>query len=963
MAEGSSDYKKTLNLPQTTFAMKANLPQNEPKRLEKWRGLNLYQLIREKSAGRPKFVLHDGPPYANGRIHIGHALNKTLKDIVVKSRTMLGYDSPYIPGWDCHGLPIEHAVNKELGSKKNELSAAEFRRVCRQFAAKYLDIQREDFIRLGVFGDWDHPYTTMAFDYEADIAATLGRFFETGAVYKGLKPVHWCTADQSALAEAEVEYREHTSPSVYVRFRMTDESVQELDLPIEKPLYAVIWTTTPWTLPANLAIAVKPDLDYTVVEHDGVNYLLATDLVVSAAKKFGWTEFKEGRVFKGSSLEHLRYRHPFIKREGFFVVADYVTLDAGTGLVHTAPGHGADDFATGRRYGMDIYTPVNHRGEFTQDVPQWAGIHVFKANPQIVELLRETGALVLGESITHSYPHCWRCKNPIIFRGTEQWFVAMDRSLESGRVDESSSRQGETPAESLEASSATLRQRALAEIDKVKWVPAWGRDRIYGMIENRPDWVISRQRLWGVPITVLYCEKCSEAVTSPELFEAVAKRFREEGADSWYERPVSDFYEKSCSCGSTEFRKETDILDVWFDSGCSHLAVLKRRTGLEWPTNVYLEGHDQHRGWFHSSLLVGAAVEGAAPFKEVVTCGFVLNEAGDKMSKSSGNALSPQDVIKQNGADILRLWVAVSDYTDDMMFGPQILARTSDGYRKIRNTARFLLGNLGDFDPATHSVAADQLQPIDRWILDRASRVVARCRQAYEEYEFHAVYHRVLELCTVDLSSIYLDASKDTMYCDAPDSVERRSAQTAMHEVLRAIVAVIAPILTFTADEIYESMPGEREASVHLTEIPDLDQTLSASEAAAWKRVLQLRDAVLGVLERARAAKQIGQSLEADILLRGDVKADVDLAKLFIVSHVDVVPAGPDPFDGAAGAVPGDVVDIEGFGSITITWTPARGKKCGRCWQYREEVAAEGDLCARCQQVVDELAPLEVPTA
>ncbi|MDQ3283540.1 MAG: isoleucine--tRNA ligase [Acidobacteriota bacterium] len=927
MAE-SSDYKKTLNLPQTTFAMKANLPQNEPKRLEHWRGMNLYQLIRDKSAGRPKFVLHDGPPYANGRIHIGHALNKTLKDIVVKSRTMLGFDSPYIPGWDCHGLPIEHAVGKELGSKRAEMSAAEIRRTCRQFAAKYIDIQREDFVRLGVFGDWDHPYTTMSFDYEADIADALGRFFQTGAVYKGLKPVHWCTYDQSALAEAEVEYREHTSPSVYVRFRLTDDSVRELDLPIEIATYAIIWTTTPWTLPANLAIAVKPDFEYTVVEHDGVNYILATELVASVVQKFGWTNWKAGKIYKGATLEHLRYRHPFIHREGAFVVADYVTLDAGTGLVHTAPGHGADDFATGRRYGLETYTPVNGRGEYTQDVPMWAGLHVFKANPQIVEFLRESGALVYAESITHSYPHCWRCKNPIIFRGTEQWFVSMD---ETG-----------------------LRQRALAEIDKVNWVPSWGRERIFGMIENRPDWVISRQRLWGVPITVLYCEQCNETVSSPELFEKVTHYFRAEGADAWYERPVSDFYDQACKCGSTSFRKENDILDVWFDSGCSHIAVMKRRPELGWPCDVYLEGHDQHRGWFHSSLLVGAAIEGGAPYREVVTCGFILNEAGDKMSKSSGNALSPQDVIKQNGADILRLWVSVSDYTDDIPFGPQILARASDGYRKIRNTARFLLANLSDFDPATDVVATEQLLPLDRWILDRASRTVDRCRKAYEEYEFHAVYHRILELCTVDLSAIYLDASKDTMYCDAPASRERRSAQTAMYHVLRGIVAVMAPILTFTADEIYEAMPGAKEKSVHLTEFPKLDAPLSADEQAKWTRLLRLRDGVLSVLERARAAKQIGQSLEADITLHGEVGTfDVNLATLFIVSHVDIKPAD----DTIA-----DQVEVEGLGRIGISWSPARGKKCGRCWTYREEVLEDLGLCDRCQAVVDELAVPEQPT-
>src|SRR5215212_10175463 len=545
MAE-SSDYKKTLNLPQTTFSMKANLPVNEPKRLEHWRGMNLYQLIREKSAGRPKFLLHDGPPYANGRIHIGHALNKTLKDIVVKSKTMLGFDSPYVPGWDCHGLPIEHAVDKELGSKKKELSPAEFRRTCRQFAAKYLDLQRADFIRLAIFGDWDHPYTTMSFDYEADIADALGRFFQTGAVYKGLKPVHWCTYDQSALAEAEVEYREHTSPSVYVRFRMLDDAVEELGLAIEKPLYAVIWTTTPWTLPANLAIAVKPDYEYAIVDHDGANYIIANDLVPQVTQSFGWNDYKVAKLFKGSMLENLRYRHPFIDREGVVVLGDYVTLDAGTGLVHTAPGHGADDFNTGRRYGLEIYTPVSHRGEFTADVPLWAGLHVFKANPQIVEHLRETGALIKGETLTHQYPHCWRCKNPIIFRATEQWFISMDDRVRDVEGDDA---------------FVGLRTRALQEIEKVQWFPAWGRDRIRGMVENRPDWCISRQRLWGVPITVLYCEQCNDVITSPEFFANVTKYFRTEGADAWYERPASDFHEGACKCGSTSFRKELDILD------------------------------------------------------------------------------------------------------------------------------------------------------------------------------------------------------------------------------------------------------------------------------------------------------------------------------------------------------------------------------------------------------------------
>jgi isoleucyl-tRNA synthetase len=928
----SSDYKKTINLPQTTFAMKANLPQNEPKRLEQWREIDLYRLIREKSAGRPKFVLHDGPPYANGRIHIGHALNKILKDIVVKSKTMLGFDSPYVPGWDCHGLPIEHKVDKELGSKKKDMSVADIRRACRDYAAKYVDIQRDDFIRLGVFGDWFNPYLTMSFDYEAETAAALGRFFESGAVYKGLKPVHWCTYDQSALAEAEVEYAEHTSPSVYVRFRMTDEAVASLDLPIEKPLYAVIWTTTPWTLPANLAIAVHPEFEYSVAEHDGTNYIIATELLKTVASKAGWSDYNVVRIFKGSAFEHLRYRHAFLPREGMFVLGDYVTLEAGTGLVHTAPGHGADDYNTGRRYGLDIYTPVNHRGEFTAEVP-WAGMHVFKANPLIVEQLRERGALVHGETITHSYPHCWRCKNPVIFRGTEQWFVSMDQT--------------------------ELRRRALEEIDKVKWFPAWGRDRIYGMIENRPDWVISRQRLWGVPITVLYCEECNDAVTSPELFANVVKYFRTEGANAWYERLPQDFYDKPCKCGSTAFRKETDILDVWFDSGCSHLAVLEPRPELPWPAQLYLEGHDQHRGWFHSSLLIGTGIKGRAPYEQVVTCGFIINESGDKMSKSSGNALSPQDVLKQNGADILRMWVTSIDYTSDIPFGPQLLTRVAEAYRKIRNTARYLLANLNNFDPAADALSLEQLLPVDRWILDRASRTFERCRQAYDEYEFHGVYHRILDLCTGDLSAIYIDASKDIIYCDAPDSRERRSAQTATYHVLRGMVGVLAPILSFTAEEVYEAMPGDKLASVHLTDFPELRAVLPSAEVAAWTRILKVRDAVLGVLERVRKAGEIGKSLEADVTLYGDVAAllgttGVDLAKLFIVSHVDVEPSS----DAIA-----DSVEVEGIGRIGITTTLARGRKCGRCWQYREEVANEGDLCARCQNVVDTLAPPEVPTA
>ena len=961
MAE-SSDYKKTLNLPETAFPMKANLPQNEPKRLDFWREIDLYARIRQASQGRPKFVLHDGPPYANARIHIGHALNKILKDVVVKSRTMMGFDAPYIPGWDCHGLPIEHAVDKKLGSKKKEMSEADFRRACRAFADENIDLQREDFIRLGVLGDWFNPYTTMSFRYEALIADALGRFMQTGTVYKGLKPVHWCTYCQTALAEAEVEYRDHTSPSIYVRFRMSDDAVTQLDLPIEKPLYAVIWTTTPWTLPANLAIAVKPDFDYDVVEHDGTNYLLASELTNQVAQTLGWSDYKVVKVFKGASLEHLTYRHAFLPRQGMFVLGDYVTVDAGTGLVHTAPGHGADDFNTGRRYGLDIYTPVNHRGQFTDDVPLWAGMHVFKANPLIVEHLRERGALLKAETITHSYPHCWRCKNPVIFRATEQWFISMDSRVIPSREDGEGSpaEMPQKPGGSLaDARDDTLRERALAEIDKVKWYPAWGHDRMRGMVENRPDWCISRQRLWGVPITVLYCEGCGEAVTSPELFAKVKEIFEAEGADAWFDRPASDFYGAArAKCGGSEYRKERDILDVWFDSGSSNIAVLQTRPELTWPADLYLEGHDQHRGWFQSSLLIGTGVEGGAPYRGVVTCGFVLNEVGDKMSKSSGNALSPQDVIKQSGADILRLWVATADYTDDITFGPQILTRVGEGYRKLRNTARYLLANLHDFDPAKDALSAEELNDVDKWALARASEAFERCRRAYEEYEFHAVYHRMLELCTVDLSALYIDISKDAIYCDAPASHSRRSAQTAMYLIAHGLTAVLAPILSFTADEIYLELPGPKEPSVHLTQFPAIDTPIV--DVAAWERILRVREAVSKVLERDRAAGKIGKSIDADVQLHCDVApavltgtAKVDLSKIFIVSHVDFAPA-----DGAVA----DAVEVEGVGRVGITTTAARGRKCGRCWLYREEVANDGDLCERCERVVATLAPAEAPT-
>lgn len=935
MAE-KKDWKKTLNLPQTSFSMKANLPQNEPKRLEQWDAIDLYGKIRAKRKGSEKFILHDGPPYANGRIHIGQGLNKTLKDIVVKSRTMMGFDSPYVPGWDCHGLPIEHQVDKELGSKKKDLSAADFRRACREFAGKFVDVQREDFKRLGVFGDWKNPYLTMSYSYEASIAEALGKFFETGSVYKGLKPVHWCTRCQTALAEAEVEYGEHTSPSVYVRFALSDESVETLGLSRDKPSYAVIWTTTPWTLPANLAIAVKPSFDYAVVDRPDGYHIVASELLETVAKKAGWDAPSVVTTLRGEVLDRLEYRHAFIDRKGMFVLGDYVTLEAGTGLVHTAPGHGADDYNTGRAYELPIYTPVNHRGEFTADVPEWQGMHVFKANPEIVAMLESRGILVASETLTHSYPHCWRCRTPVIFRATEQWFISMD--------------------------STGLRHKAIEQIRKTSWVPKWGEERILGMVENRPDWCISRQRLWGVPITVLFCEDCGEQISDPEFFRRVVEAFRHDGADVWFEREPSDFLPegRGCSkCGGHAFRKELDILDVWFDSGCSHYAVLRERPELAWPASLYLEGHDQHRGWFQSSLLVGTGIADQAPYREVITHGFVVDEKGRKMSKSVGNVVSPHDIIKQHGADIFRLWVSMIDYRDDMGIGNEIISRIADAYRKIRNTARFLLGNLSDFDPARDALALEQMLDIDRWAVARADSVFERCRKAYEEYEFHVVYHRILDLCTVDLSSLYLDIQKDTLYVEGADSRARRSAQTAMFRILEGIVTTIAPIVPFTSEEIYESLPGKREESVHLAEfVKPGGVSLEPAKLTAWERIFQLREAVSRVLEKARASQQIGQSLEADIVLGGvsrdtvAAELDLDLANIFIVSHVDLV---------ASAEAEAETVNIEGLGTVSICMTPARGKKCGRCWRYDEAVVEEGGLCARCEAVVESLAELTSP--
>lgn len=915
-----TDYKDTLNLPKTDFPMKANLGQKEPETLKSWEDSEIYRKLQDKNRDNTHYILHDGPPYANGHIHIGHALNKILKDIIVKFKAMQGYYSPYLPGWDCHGLPIELQVDKNLGDKKEKVDISEKRRLCREYAAGFVEIQRDEFKRLGVFGDWSSPYITMSNTYEGAIVREFAKFVSSGSVYKGKKPVHWCPSCVTALAEAEVEYADKESPSVFVKFRVMKEDVTRHFPALEgREVYLVIWTTTPWTLPANLALAVNPELEYSAVSADNGIYIVADAL---RERLFSGSDLL--LTVSGERLEGLRAEHPFINRESRVIAGDFVAATEGTGIVHIAPGHGEDDYEAGLRYGLDIYAPVDDHGKFTAQVRELEGRFVFKANPDIIQMLKDRDALIREDKITHSYPHCWRCKKPVIFRATEQWFISMQ--------------------------NGDLRERCLTEIDRVRWVPSWGRERIYGMVSNRPDWCISRQRAWGVPITLLKCNTCEAFVDDPDLLEGIAGLVEAHSADIWFikkpEELLPDGY-RCRKCGGSSFKKETDILDVWFDSGVSHAAVLELDSRLSWPADMYLEGSDQHRGWFQSSLIASAGTRGSAPYRTVLTHGFVVDGQGKKMSKSLGNVVSPQDIIKKNGAEILRLWVSAEDYKDDIRISKEIIDRLVEAYRKIRNTARFLLGNLNDYDNRDYSA---HLLEIDRWAMSRLHSLIKRVTEAYERFEFHQVYHSLHNFCIVDMSSFYLDILKDRLYTFRADSPERRAGQWVLRNILSVMTRLMAPVLSFTAEEIWGFMQGEKEESVFLSRFPEFDEGLyDPALEQKWEKLIAVRNEVNKALEIKRQERFIGNALEAKVtlFLSDEYYSLLNgyrdfLPALFIVSDTEIsraMPAGDNVFESP---------ELKG---VYISVERALGDKCERCWNWGAEVNTLPDapgLCRKC---------------
>ena len=973
------ELKATLTLPQTAFPMKANLPQNEPLRLAHWAKLDLYAELRKAGQGRPAYLLHDGPPYANGPIHLGHALNKGLKDFVVKSKTMAGFDAPYVPGFDCHGLPIEIKVDEQLGRKKLEMPVPEVLAACRKYAQKYVDLQTSQFERIGCFGRWRQPYRTMARDYEARTLEAFYGFLEKGFVYRGLKPVYWCIHDRTALAEAEVEYAQHTSPSVYVRYRLTSDPAAIDPALTGKQVSTIIWTTTPWTLPASMAVAFHPDFEYVALQVNATPaepqslgapsiprssaewvgdqepspvYIVAAELaqaVVTACKLGETTELAR---FKGSRLDRVTFQHPFLDRSILGVNATYVTADTGTGAVHTAPAHGADDFYTGQRYGIDLTCRVDAVGRLTVDPSAWnrstppafEGLKVWAANPVILAMLEESGALLAGHDLEHSYPHCWRCHKPVIYRATEQWFISL-----------------ETPIKSDQDEKKTFRQLAIEEIDKVVWDPAWGKERITNMIATRPDWCISRQRIWGVPIAVFMCEKCEQPVIDAALNKKIVARMESEGIESWHTTPLNELLPdgaKCAHCDGTEFRKETDILDVWFDSGTSWFAVCESDAELnpaytsfqknEGTQVLYLEGGDQHRGWFHSSLLTSVALRGRAPYSHVATAGWTLDEQGRAMSKSLGNGVDPVDIANRLGGEIVRLWVASIDFREDMAASENLMQRCAEIYRKLRNTFRFLLGNLHGFDPARDRVAEADLLPLDRYMLARTRELTENILDWYERFEFHRVYHALNDFAVADLSNFYLDVLKDRMYTFAPTSIERRSAQTVLWRISETLVRLVAPILSFTADEVWEYLPTVegREKSVHLALFPKPEEVFSENPTKLleeWKQLFAVRDAALVILEEERKEKRIGKGLEAEleiaatgeqlILLQrhaAGLKEIVNVSKVTVVEGVE----------------------------LKVTALPATGHKCARCWNFMPEVANYGiwqNVCTRCSDALTEM--------
>lgn len=917
----SDKIKETLNLPKTSFSMKAKLAQKEPEILRRWEADRLYQKIQEAREGCPTFVLHDGPPYANGNIHLGTAMNKILKDFIVRSKGMLGFRAPYQPGWDCHGLPIEIKVDQRLGAKKRDMSTIDIREECKNYALGFVDIQRSQFKRLGVFGEWDAPYLTMHAEYEANIVRYLSVFFDSGNVYKGKKPVYWCASCRTALAEAEIEYKNRTSPSIYVKFPMVSDLSEKYPALKGRQVSVLIWTTTPWTLPANLAIAFHPDFEYAAFEADGEVLIAAQRLVPVLRDILGIIESQILATFPGSEMEGLKARHPFIERETELVLADYVTLDQGTGAVHTAPGHGQEDYLTGLKYGLDIYTPVDGEGKFTSDVKKYGGMNVFDANAAIVSDMLKDGTLLKAEEIEHSYPHCWRCKNPVIFRATAQWFISMD--------------------------TADFRKKALDAITQVRWIPSWGGERIASMVSTRPDWCISRQRSWGVPIPSFDCRECGGILANAEICLWVADIFSREGSNAWFLKEAEELLPPGTTCpecGAANFEKENNILDVWFESGASH-NVLGKRPEMPWPADVYIEGHDQYRGWFNSSLLVGVAVKGASPYRTCIIHGFVLDEEGKAMSKSLGNFIDPLEIISQNGAEILRLWVAMLNYKEDARFGKETRQRLVEAYRKLRNTWRFLLGNLYDFTPEKHCVPREEMEEFDRWILEKSTRLGRKICKAYDDFEYHTVFHAIYNFFTVELSAYYLDVLKDRLYCSAEDSQPRRSAQTALFLLLQETLLLMAPILPFTTEEAWGELPGYtgKLASVHLEEFPTYQSTWLEEEAyLEWEDLGEIRDMVLKELETAREQKTIGNSLEAKLTLSVPAKElrllqkrAGELASLFIVSAVKIGENSEDRID----------VTVE-----RVDW-----EKCQRCWNFTPYVgksAAFPLFCERCADVV-----------
>jgi len=929
------DYKDTLNLPKTKFPMKANLAQKEPFFLTRWEENNIYEKIRESRKGKEKFILHDGPPYANGHIHMGTALNKILKDIVVKAKTMSGLDAPYIPGWDCHGLPIEHEVDKRLGGKKKDLKISEVRKQCLDYAKRFVDIQRKEFKRLGVFGAWEKPYLTVNKKYEETIIRELANFFLTGSAYRSRKPIYWCSSCKTALAEAEVEYDDHTSLSVYVKFPIAEDEEKITKFLNGKSAYCLIWTTTPWTLPANLAISLHPDFEYSLIELGDDIILLAKEMIPSLLQKMDKISYNTINTWKGSELDGIKCRHPLYNRESLIINGEHVTLEQGTGCVHTAPGHGVEDYDMGLKYGLEIYSPVNDAGCFTEEIPDFAGMNVFEANVLIRNKLKDLGVLTFEEQISHSYPHCWRCKKPIIFRATDQWFISMEEN--------------------------DLRDKSLSEVKNVKWIPSWGVKRITGMLEQRPDWCISRQRCWGVPITVIYCEKCSTPYFNEEFFNNIADLFSRKGADSWFETEASDLIPEGTkceNCGESQFRKENDILDVWFESGVSHEAVLKSYDELSWPADLYLEGSDQHRGWFNSSLMVSISHRDTPPYRSVLTHGYVVDGKGKKMSKSMGNVIAPEEIIKRQGAETLRLWASSVDYREDIRISDEIINRLSEAYRRIRNTCKYMLGNLYDFNPEKDTLPADKLMEIDRWALSRLSALTKRLKKAYENYDFHIFYHSFHNFCSVDMSSFYLDILKDRLYTSKADSAERRSAQTVLFTIIDSITRLMAPILSFTAEEVWDylkEIDKNKEESVHLAQFRD-DSLLieDSSIEERWERIFQLRSEVTKVLEEARRNKIIGHSLDAEVSIQGKGEAfdfyksyENDLVSIFIVSGITFIEA-----DVSDEANEGENI----FDGLLLSAAKASGKKCERCWTISDKIGTSEEYPEVCPKCVKNLS-------